>query len=145
MFQQGDGIPLAVGATGRLPGLSTQRVTNPDEISVMQVRNCFDVSLCRIQVVEVAGADVLGHLPLSLHSAAVGLLPRSGVIPQWDDTFKGFKPSQDDRCKGFRALLCSRPQCHSFKCRNVSQQVFRELPGVQQSGNQEGGHRSEQI
>ena len=39
----------------------------------MQVRHCFDVRLRRIQVVEVARPDVLGHLPLSLHSTAIGV------------------------------------------------------------------------
>ena len=73
---------LAVKATRRLPGLSAQGMSHPDEVGVMQVGNCFDVRFCCVQVVEVAGPDMLGHLPLSLHSAALGSLPLACHAPQ---------------------------------------------------------------
>lgn len=52
-------VCLAIKATGGLPGFRAQGVTHPDEIGVMQMRDCFDVGLCCIQVVEVAGSNVL--------------------------------------------------------------------------------------
>lgn len=58
----------------------------------MQMGDCFDVGLSGVQVVEIAGSDVLGDLPPCLHIAQTMTSVLSAVLSgqeSWDIVHTG--------------------------------------------------------